>query len=115
MATNAGMAAVRVTKESAARAKAAERRLRAASGTADQMKFLCDPMRLSAVLMLAKGEFHVGAIAAALKMSQPAISHHLALLRHGKVVAQRRQGRNVFYGLTDAGRRLAEAARSLAI
>jgi len=37
------------------------------------------------------------------KQSQPATSHHLALLRHGGIIAPRRQGKNNSYALTDAG------------
>ena len=37
--------------------------------------------------------------------SQPAVSHHLALLRHGGIIAPRRQGKNNFYSLTETGSR----------
>ena len=46
-------------------------------------------------------------------MSQPAVSHHLALLRHGGVVISRRLGKNSFYGLTETGEELAKVVRTV--
>jgi len=40
--------------------------------------------------------------------SQPAVSHHLALLRHGRLIEPRRSGKHNYYALTEAGRELAE-------
>ena len=45
--------------------------------------------------------------------SQPAVSHHLALLRHGRLIEPRRSGKHNFYGLTEAGRELAEVVISV--
>ena len=64
-------------------------------------------------MILAKGEQHVGTLCVRLSQSQPAVSHHLALLRHGRIIAPRRQDANNFYGLTDAGCALAEVVQSL--
>ena len=48
-----------------------------------------------------------------LSQSQPAVSHHLALLRHGGIIAPRRQGKNNFYSLTDTGTDLARVVKNL--
>jgi len=48
-----------------------------------------------------------------MNMSQPAVSHHLALLRHGSIIAPRRQGKNNFYGLTEEGEELAKIVKGL--
>ena len=63
--------------------------------------------------MLSDGEKHVGALCGELNQSQPAVSHHLALLRHGSIIAPRRQGKNNFYGLTDAGEKLAAIVKEI--
>jgi len=71
------------------------------------LKHVSDPTRLQVILILAEGERHVGALCAQLSQSQPAVSHHLALLRHGGIVAPHRRGKNNFYSLTDKGSALA--------
>ncbi len=48
-----------------------------------------------------------------LSQSQPAVSHHLALLRHGGIIAPRRQGKNNFYSLTETGTDLARVVNNL--
>ena len=48
-------------------------------------------------------------------MSQPAVSHHLALLRHGGIVDRRRQGKNNFYSLTDTGYRLSKIVKGVVV
>jgi DNA-binding transcriptional ArsR family regulator len=63
--------------------------------------------------MLAEGEKNVGDMAAQLTQSQPAVSHHLALLRHGGVIEPRRQGKNNFYALTDKGMTLHKSIVSM--
>jgi DNA-binding transcriptional ArsR family regulator len=46
-------------------------------------------------------------------MTQPALSHHLALMRHAGIVQADRRGKNNFYCLTDSGRRVLSAASVL--
>ena len=41
------------------------------------------------------------------------MSHHLALLRHGGIIAPRRQGKNNFYSLTETGTGLAQVVKGL--
>jgi DNA-binding transcriptional ArsR family regulator len=81
----------------------------------DWMKHLSDTTRAGAVLLLhTNGEMAVNEICAGLDgMSQPAISHHLALLRHSRLIEPRRQGKSNYYGLTPTGTRLAEILASL--
>ena len=78
-----------------------------------KLKQMSDPTRLQVALLLADGEMHVGAICDAMGQGQPAVSHHLALLRHGGSIEPRRAGKNNFYSLTDTGRELAKVARTL--
>src|SRR6476620_1396593 len=77
------------------------------------LKHVSDPTRLQVILILAEGERHVGALCSQLSQSQPAVSHHLALLRHGGIIAPRRQGKNNFYSLTDTGSDLARVVQGL--
>jgi len=86
---------------------------RAIRKAANTLKMLGDPTRLSVLLMLAEGDMHVGALCERMSQSQPATSHHLALLRHAGLIAPRREGKNNFYGLTDAGRMAAGVARGM--
>ena len=87
--------------------KGADQRLKQAQRAAILLKQVSDPTRLQVILMLSEGEKHVGALCDQLSQSQPAVSHHLALLRHGSIIAPRRQGKNNFYGLTETGEELA--------
>jgi len=79
------------------------------------LKQASDPTRLQILLMLLEGERHVGSLGEDLSMSQPAISHHLALLRHGGLITPRRQGKSNYYVLTDAGRELATMVQSMIV
>ena len=98
----------------AIKAKAgADQRLKQAQKAAMFLKQVSDPTRLQVILMLADGEKHVGAVCDQVNMSQPAVSHHLALLRHGRIIAPRRQGKNNFYGLTEAGEKLAVVVKEI--
>jgi DNA-binding transcriptional ArsR family regulator len=104
------------TKASSSRsksAKGAERRLQEARRVSVLLKHLSEPTRLQVVLMLAEGERHVGDLCSHLNQSQPAVSHHLALLRHGGVITPRRQGKNNFYSLTETGEQLAAMVKGL--
>jgi DNA-binding transcriptional ArsR family regulator len=65
--------------------------------------------------MLSSGERHVGGLGEALRMSQPAVSHHLALLRHGGIITPRRQGKNNFYTLTETGEELSRFVETLMV
>lgn len=94
-------------------AKQAEPRLKQAQRASILLKQASDPTRLQIILMLSEGERHVGSLGDDLNQSQPAISHHLALLRHGGIIAPRRQGKNNFYALTDLGEELAGVVKDM--
>jgi DNA-binding transcriptional ArsR family regulator len=103
-------------KRGASKGKAAKEsalRLKQAQRAAMLLKHVSDPTRLQVILTLAEGERHVGALCEQLSQSQPAVSHHLALLRHGGVITPRRQGKNNFYGLTETGSDLARVVKAL--
>jgi DNA-binding transcriptional ArsR family regulator len=94
-------------------AKGADSRLKQAQRASILLKHVSDPTRLQVIQILAGGEHHVGSLCDQLNQSQPAVSHHLALLRHGGIIAPRRQGKNNFYSLTDKGDDLARVVKSL--
>src|SRR4051794_41232265 len=102
MATATGSATTASARASKAK-KGPEQRLKQVQKAAMLLKQVSDPTRLQVILMLTDGEKHVGALSDELKQSQPAVSHHLALLRHGGIIVPRRQGKNNFYGFTHAG------------
>ena len=96
-----------------AKAKESDNRLEQARLASTLLKHVSDPTRLQVILILSEGERHVGALCEQLGQSQPAVSHHLALLRHGQIISPRRQGKNNFYSLTDAGTELARVVKGL--
>ena len=58
---------------------------------------LSDVTRLGILSELSKGPRNVTAMCKALKLKQPTISHHLGLLRMGRLVNGQRQGKSVVY------------------
>jgi DNA-binding transcriptional ArsR family regulator len=73
----------------------------------ETFRMLADPGRLRLILaLLEAGELCVCDLAAATGLSQTACSHNLRLLRSGRLVRYRKQGRNVYYALDDAHIRL---------
>ncbi|HEX4214136.1 MAG TPA: metalloregulator ArsR/SmtB family transcription factor [Candidatus Dormibacteraeota bacterium] len=63
------------------------------------LKGLASPTRLRILEVLAEGELSVQELALRLRMSQPRVSWHLALLRRGGALQRRREGRQVFCSL----------------
>jgi len=64
---------------------------------------LADRHRLKIVLALARqGRLHVGALCQLLGQSQPAVSHHLTLLRRDGLIDYDRAGKYSFYRLASA-------------
>jgi DNA-binding transcriptional ArsR family regulator len=81
---------------------------------ADLLKQVSDPTRLQVLLLLSDKERNVSELCSDLgTQSQPAVSHHLALLRHGRLIEPRRSGKHNFYGLTEGGRELAQVVKSI--
>ncbi|WP_169977953.1 ArsR/SmtB family transcription factor [Tautonia rosea] len=115
------MAATKTATRSASRSataskksqKEADLRAQQARRASVLLKHVSDPTRLQVILILSEGERHVGALCEQLSQSQPAVSHHLALLRHGGIIAPRRQGKNNFYSLTETGESLAAVVKGL--
>lgn len=80
---------------------------------ATQLKMVADGARVAILLALAEGERDVSHLTTTLSMTQPGVSHHLALLKMTGVVAPRRDGHYIHYSLTDDGRALAAVVRSM--
>lgn len=71
---------------------------RTLTGLSQVFKLLADESRLKILLALAEeGEMHVSALCDLLEQSQPAVSHHLTLLRMTGLVGYRRDGKHNFY------------------
>ncbi len=63
-------------------------------------KLLADETRLKILMgLLREGEMHVSAMCDMLNQSQPAVSHHLALLRVAGIIEPRRDGKHNFYSV----------------
>lgn len=67
----------------------------------DIFKALGDPIRVSILKALSFSELCVCDIAMLVDMTPSAVSHQLRVLRAAKVVAHRKEGKNVFYRLDD--------------
>jgi DNA-binding transcriptional ArsR family regulator len=68
---------------------------------ADTCKILSNPRRLQLLHALRDSEKSVGELCAATGLKQANVSQHLALMRHRKVVVERRVGNSVFYHIAD--------------
>jgi len=73
-----------------------------ATRLAKTFKALSDPTRVRIISALAHTEMCVYDLAAALGMSQSAVSHQLRTLREMRLVRFRKEGRHVYYTLDDA-------------
>lgn len=81
--------------------KASDKQLRAAASIFDMAS---DPTRLKILLALdCEEDVNVGNLAALTNQSQPAVSHHLSLMRHGRFVEAIRRGKNNIYKLLPLG------------
>ncbi|EUB99329.1 transcriptional regulator, ArsR family [Rhizobium sp. CF080] len=65
------------------------------------LKTLAHPGRLMLVCTLVDGEFSVSALEAKTDIHQPHLSQHLTWLREARIVATRREGKQIFYSLTE--------------
>jgi ArsR family transcriptional regulator, arsenate/arsenite/antimonite-responsive transcriptional repressor len=63
----------------------------------DFAKAMADETRQHILSLLQAGEMNESDIVARLDLTQPTISHHLALLRRANLVTARREGKYVFY------------------
>jgi len=71
------------------------------SDLADFFKLFSDKTRVGILWALSRAELCVCDLSMLLKMKQPAISQHLKNLRQMRVVRTRRDGKVVFYALSD--------------
>lgn len=69
--------------------------------TADFFKVLGDPTRLRIVYALFDRELCVNDISEEISLSVSAVSHQLALLKRARLVASRRDGKQIYYRLDD--------------
>ena len=61
-------------------------------------KLLSDETRLRILYLLSQAEeLHVRALCDLLKLSQPAVSHHLGMLRNAGFIEPRREGKHNYY------------------
>jgi DNA-binding transcriptional ArsR family regulator len=58
---------------------------------------MSDATRLGILALLSKGPQNVGGLCKALGLKQPTVSHHLGLLRMGRLVVGTRKGKSVVY------------------
>jgi DNA-binding transcriptional ArsR family regulator len=79
-------------------------RMTAAAQLTAVMKTLADPTRRAVFERIAReGEVAATDLVRGTKVSQPAVSQHLRALREARLVAERRDGRNVLYRVTPNG------------
>lgn len=68
---------------------------------AELFKVFGDSTRIRILYVLFEVEVCVCDLAAALNMTQSAISHQLKILKQNKLVKNRREGKSIFYSLAD--------------
>jgi ArsR family transcriptional regulator len=71
------------------------------SAVSEFFKVLGDETRMKIINALAHEELCVSDLAAALEMTQSAVSHQLKLLRMAHQVKARREGKSIYYSLDD--------------
>lgn len=85
-----------------AKVKMDPQRLRAAAGQAvGMLKVLGNQERLLLLCELSRGEMCVGDLEEQLGIRQPTLSQQLAVLRSQEAVETRRDGKNVYYRVSD--------------
>lgn len=68
---------------------------------ANLLKTLSHPARLVLVCSLEEGEYSVGELEEKVDVHQPHLSQHLTVLRRSGIVETRREGKQIFYSLTE--------------
>jgi len=66
---------------------------------ADIFKALSSPTRLEIITLLSECSLCVGALAASLNVTQPAVSQHLGILKNAGLVISRKEGYRVHYSI----------------
>lgn len=67
----------------------------------DFFKILGEPTRIKIIHTLFNQEMCVCDLAAVMNMNQPAISHQLKILKQANLVKYRKEGKSVYYSLSD--------------
>ena len=75
---------------------------RQVAALAEVFHLMGDPSRLSILMVVLEGARPVAEIAAETGLSASLVSHHLRLLRAGRLVRAERRGKQVFYTVDDA-------------
>ena len=73
-----------------------------ASLAGELLKVLSNPARLQILCALIEGEKPVQDLERLIGLRQSALSQHLAVLRHERLVSTRRQGQFIYYSLASA-------------
>ncbi len=73
-----------------------------ANEVAAHLKTLAHPVRLMLVCTLVQGEHSVSELEERLDVHQPTLSQQLGVLREAEIVETRRDGKQMFYRLTEA-------------
>lgn len=68
---------------------------------AEVFKQISDGSRLRILYLLCHSEMCVSNIAAAVGMTDPAVSHHLKTLKRAGILSSRREGKEVYYKLAE--------------
>jgi len=77
------------------------------------LKLVAEESRLKLLCVLRQGRHCVCEIVEHFDMSQSLISHHLADLKNAGLVEDQKQGRKVFYSLTNKGKKVTNSIFSL--
>jgi DNA-binding transcriptional ArsR family regulator len=75
---------------------------RNASDAVSLLKGLANESRLMIMCVLSEGEISVGDLNKRIKLSQSALSQHLAVLRDQDLVQTRRESQTIYYRLKDS-------------
>jgi DNA-binding transcriptional ArsR family regulator len=64
-------------------------------------KAIADATRRHILNLLREGELTAGEIAEKFRLTKPAISHHLSILKEANLAAERREGQHIIYSLCE--------------
>src|SRR5688572_9858039 len=78
-------------------------------------RLLSDKTRLNILMLLTKGVRNVTSLCEELGLPQPTVSHHLGLLRMSNLIGNRRNGKQVFYGLNGQVESVSDSALQIGI
>ncbi|MCD0458700.1 metalloregulator ArsR/SmtB family transcription factor [Roseiconus lacunae] len=88
-----------------------DRDLREDERCAAYLKAVADPLRLRVLRALQVGPLSVSDLAELLEQEVGTVSHHLRVLYHAKIVRTRREGKFIYYSLSEEILRSDEQSR----